>query len=181
MRNLLTVLAVITALLFTSNAVAQPQVEVTPEPAHTVTQTIQQAEPTATPEPEETTTPQPQQGIESHSYGFHNTGCPEGNSLYQIGTQDFTTIFFETIQPSCALLGIRVEAFVHCPHTTAWVRSTHTATGITTTITQLPLNNQCTSEQPTTPNTSQEQQQQTTTPPTPPNNTTEQSTINKPQ
>jgi hypothetical protein len=52
MRNLLTFLAVITALLFTSNAVAQPQVEVTPEPAHTVTQTIQQAEPTVTPEPE---------------------------------------------------------------------------------------------------------------------------------
>jgi hypothetical protein len=52
MRNLLTVLAVVTALLFSTNALAQPQAEVTPEPAHTVTQTIQQAEPTVTPEPE---------------------------------------------------------------------------------------------------------------------------------
>jgi hypothetical protein len=150
MRNLLTVLAVIAGLLFTTNAVAQPQVEVTPQPSHTVTQTIQQAEPTVTPEPEETTTPQPQQGLESHSYGFHNTGCPEGNSLYQIGTQDFTTIFFETIQPSCALFGLRLEAFVPCPHTTAWVRSTHQTTGITTQATALTINRQCVSE-PVTP------------------------------
>ena len=147
MRYLITITAFIGALLFTTNAVAQPQPEATPEPTHTVTQTIQALEPTPTSEPEETTPPQPQEGIESHPYGFHNTGCPEGNSLYQIGTQDFTTIFFETIQPSCALFGLRLEVFIPCPYTTAWVRSTHQTTGITTQATALTINRQCVSEQ----------------------------------
>jgi hypothetical protein len=150
MRNLITITAILAGLLFTTTAIASPQEQTIPEPTPTVIAETPTATPT--PEPEETQTPQPQEGIESHSYGFHNAGCPEGNSIYQIGTQDFTTIFFETIQPSCALLGIRLEAFVPCPHTHAWVRSTPVGTSNTTTSTQLTINRSCQqAEQPATP------------------------------
>jgi hypothetical protein len=150
MRNLITITAILAGLLFTTTAIASPQEQTIPEPTPTIIAETPTATPT--PEPEETQTPPPTNQIEAHSYGFHNTGCPEGNSLYEIGDQTFSTIWFQTVQPSCALLGIRLEAFIPCPYTHAWVRSTPVGTSNTTTPTQLTINRSCQqAEQPATP------------------------------
>ena len=152
MRNLITITAILAGLLFTTTATASPQTQPTPEPTPKVIPETPTA--TSTPEPEETKTPTSTNQIEAHSYGFHNAGCPEGNSLYEIGDQSFNTIWFQTVQPSCALLGIRLEAFIPCPHTHAWVRSTPVGTSNTTTPTQLTINRSCQQpEQPAIPPT----------------------------
>ena len=173
MRNLITITAILAGLLFTTTAIASPQEQAIPEPTPTVI--VETPTATPTPEPQETQTPPPTNQIEAHSYGFHNPGCQEGQSLYEIGDQTFNTIWFQTTQPTCALLGIRLEAFIPCPHTHAWVRSTPVGTTNTTTPTQLTINRTCQPEQQPQTN------QTTTTPPTTqPETTTEQTTQQQP-
>lgn len=151
MRKILTVSIVLAGLVFSSTAFAQNQssqnnISSETAPEQRIENTIQSIDPL--PAEEETTESEnPEGGIpdtmESHPYGFHNSGCPEGQSLYQVGTQDFSTIFFETVTQSCALFGLRLETLVRCPHTAAWARSTNLATGITTAPVRLHFNGPC--------------------------------------